>query len=113
MAELWEVPEVSEFFNLDAMDHGKSYAERAHGTPGHGLRWVSHHRLRRLVHSSGADYVGRVGGGGVRGWDIFVWFRFWYGLDWCGFRLVWILVGVGLGWCEFGVGLVWYGFDLV
>ena len=39
-AELWEVPEVREFFNLDAMDQGKSYAERAHATPGHGLRLV-------------------------------------------------------------------------
>lgn len=37
-AELWDVPDVREFFNLAAMDQGKSYAERAHAIAGHGLR---------------------------------------------------------------------------
>lgn len=39
-AELWDLPEVREFFNLDAMDQGKSYAERAHAAIGSGLRFV-------------------------------------------------------------------------
>ncbi len=45
-AELWDHPDVKEFFNLEALDQGKSYAERAHAAAagaadgvGHGLRW--------------------------------------------------------------------------
>ncbi|CAM9840068.1 unnamed protein product [Scytosiphon promiscuus] len=46
-AELWDHPDVREFFNLGALDQGKSYAERAHASAaaaaggngiGHGLR---------------------------------------------------------------------------
>ncbi|CAM9620883.1 unnamed protein product, partial [Ectocarpus fasciculatus] len=42
--ELWDHPDVVEFFNLEALDQGKSYAERAHTAGGvgngvgHGLR---------------------------------------------------------------------------
>ncbi|CAM9857442.1 unnamed protein product, partial [Ectocarpus sp. 8 AP-2014] len=42
--ELWEHPDVVEFFNLEALNQGKSYAERAHAAGGvgngvgHGLR---------------------------------------------------------------------------
>lgn len=39
-AELWDVPEVREFFNLDSMENGKSYAERAHSLATGGSRSV-------------------------------------------------------------------------
>lgn len=35
------MPEVQEFFNLEAMERGKSYAERAHSMAAGGLRSVS------------------------------------------------------------------------
>lgn len=44
VTELWDHPDVTEFFNFDNLDIGKTYAERAHAANagngvGHGLRY--------------------------------------------------------------------------
>lgn len=37
-ADLWDVEQVQEFFNLEDMERGKSYAERAHSLAATGLK---------------------------------------------------------------------------